>query len=246
MIFLSRDYADILIPGKHGTVTRYLKPIPYNTWKIVTRLQGIHSQYLQHNESKDQLMKVIYPHWDRITYHEQRTSRLLAIIGMKRIWNLVISFPGNFAFGGKSLQFWGEIYHWEWDGYFCLFLTQNSHYWQKFGPYSCDFFIFFKPWPCLPDAYSWNSLDPPISTPWPPLSISSRHTMGDFMWLQPFFSHVSFNQPWINGRENNFTKLFSVFLRISSILCLSSRTTVTSPCIPGEDALSHVQKESRH
>ena len=30
---------------------------------------------------------------------------------MDKLWNLWISFTGNFAFGGKSKQFWGEIYH---------------------------------------------------------------------------------------------------------------------------------------
>ena len=38
--------------------------------------------------------------------------------------DLGISFPGNFAFGGKYLQFWGEIYHL--DGYFDLFLPKIS------------------------------------------------------------------------------------------------------------------------
>ena len=42
------------------------------------------------------------------------------------VWldNARISFPGNCAFGGKSLQFWGERYHSD-DGYFCLFLTKK-------------------------------------------------------------------------------------------------------------------------
>ena len=30
---------------------------------------------------------------------------------MEKMWNLVISFPGNFTLGGKSLQFLGEIDH---------------------------------------------------------------------------------------------------------------------------------------
>ena len=43
---------------------------------------------------------------------------------MDKMWNLISSFPGNFAFRGKSLQFWGKIYHL--DGYSGLFLTQMS------------------------------------------------------------------------------------------------------------------------
>ena len=42
---------------------------------------------------------------------------------MDKMWNLGISFPGNLAFGGKYLWFWGEIYHL--DGYFDLFLTKK-------------------------------------------------------------------------------------------------------------------------
>ena len=41
---------------------------------------------------------------------------------MNKMWNLVISFPGNFAFGGKYLQFRGEIYHLY--RYFGLFLPK--------------------------------------------------------------------------------------------------------------------------
>ena len=44
----------------------------------------------------------------------------------KKMRNLGILFPGNCAFGGKYLQFWGEI-----DGYFGLFLPTNSkHLWK--------------------------------------------------------------------------------------------------------------------
>ena len=42
----------------------------------------------------------------------------------EKMRNLGISFPGNVAFGGKYLQFWGEIYHL--DGYFGLFLPNIS------------------------------------------------------------------------------------------------------------------------
>ena len=52
------------------------------------------------------------------------TRELYALPCMEKMWNLGFSFPGIFAFGGKSLQFWGEIHHL--DGYFGLFLPNIS------------------------------------------------------------------------------------------------------------------------
>ena len=43
---------------------------------------------------------------------------------IEKMWNVGMSFPGNIAFGGKSLQFWREIHNL--DGYFYLFLTSIS------------------------------------------------------------------------------------------------------------------------
>ena len=48
---------------------------------------------------------------------------------MDKMRNLEISIPGNFAFGGKYLQFSGEIQHL--DGYFGLFLPKNYENLQK-------------------------------------------------------------------------------------------------------------------
>ena len=45
---------------------------------------------------------------------------------MDKMCNLGISFPGNVALGGKTLQFLGKTYHSE--GYFCIFLTHMSIY----------------------------------------------------------------------------------------------------------------------
>ena len=45
-----------------------------------------------------------------------------------KMGNLGSLFLGNCAFGGKSLQFWQEIY--DLDGYFCLFLKNYTHLWK--------------------------------------------------------------------------------------------------------------------
>ena len=47
---------------------------------------------------------------------------LLALAFCMHRQNVEFGFPENFAFGGKSLQFGGEIY--QLDGYFDLFLTK--------------------------------------------------------------------------------------------------------------------------
>ena len=42
--------------------------------------------------------------------HDHKTGKR-NLHAWEKMWNLVISFLWNFAFWGKSLQFWGEIYH---------------------------------------------------------------------------------------------------------------------------------------
>ena len=74
---------------------------------------------------------------------------LLIATSMEKIWNLVISFPGNFAFGGKYLQFWGEIYHL--DRCFGLFskivwkFVKYSIFGSNLWPYSREIWHFFQP-----------------------------------------------------------------------------------------------------
>ena len=70
-----------------------------------------------------------YDDWSRLNLYSyihcsSAERRAMQLSCMDKMWNLGISFLGNFPYGGKSLQFWGEIYHL--DGYFCLFLTNIS------------------------------------------------------------------------------------------------------------------------
>ena len=70
---------------------------------------------------------------------------------MEIMGNLVISFPGNFAFGGKYLQFWGEIYHLDID--ILVFFFQNCLKICKIFKFLTQFVTifqgnvaFFQPW----------------------------------------------------------------------------------------------------
>ena len=78
---------------------------------------------------------------------------------MEKKWNLVILFPENFALKGKSLQFWGEIYHL--DEYFALFLTKISEICKIIHIFDTIFdhihLAFFQPCTSIVDCFHSQS-----------------------------------------------------------------------------------------